>query len=366
METLSEIALSLTPGLGPAGVRHLLRLFDGEDPFALPPATLRQAFSSPSSPVLRAIIDKAAFGRAEQELRYIEQHGIRTLFCTHPDYPQRLNRAETSDCPVLLYVLGGASLNPERSVALVGTRRATPQGRDTTADIVSQLLPLGTTIVSGLAYGIDTAAHSAALQHNLPTLAILGHGLDRIYPPQNRALAASIVNQGGALVTEYPAGTPINPNYFPARNRIIAALSDATVVVEASDKGGALITAAISTTYQRDVFACPGRLSDPYSRGTNNLIATDRATLLRNADDIASRLGWPRLQSAKPEQTTLLPTLTPDQQHIVDILGQHTQLSLDEIAALAGMPVPKTASILFGLEMQKTIRALPGRLYEKA
>lgn len=364
METLSQIALTFTPGLGNTSIRRLVDLYPDEDIFALPASELKTAFGSHLS-IVDDILKKSAFPRAEEELRFCEQNHIRPLFFTDSDYPKRLNSQETDDCPALLYVLGSADLNPERSVAIVGTRRATPYGHDNTDRLVRELTPYNTSIISGLAYGIDTAAHKAALSHGLPTVAVLGHGLDRIYPAENRPLAKRILDSGGALVTEYPNGTAINPRFFPARNRIIAALSDATLVVEASEKGGALITAAIAATYHRDVFAVPGRLSDTYSRGTNNLIATNRALLVRNADDIAYQLGWPIIG----KQLTLnnikdTPKLASDEQKIFNQLKDNGQQTLDELATATGFPLPKAAAILFNLEMNGLVRPLPGHLYQ--
>ena len=363
MDKVGQIALSMLPGLGPTSCRKLLDAYPGQDIFALPPAELKLAFGSHQA-LIDAIRSKSTHARAEQELQLAEQHGVKVLFCTDSDYPQRLNSDETQDCPVVLYMLGKADLNAERMLAVVGTRRATPQGRDLTDRLIGQLQPLNTPIVSGLAYGIDTAAHTAALNHGMPTVAVLGHGLDRIYPPSNRSLAVNIVEQGGALVTEYPMGTAINPRYFPARNRIIAALSDATVVVEASEKGGALITAAIAAGYHREVFAVPGRLTDTYSRGTNNLIATSKALLVRDADDVAYHMGWPMPHTDRGTQQQLFPTLAPDGQRLYDLLHKNQQLSIDELVTLSGLTMPHVASILFDLEMQKVVRALPGRLYQ--
>ncbi|MGX8712572.1 MAG: DNA-processing protein DprA [bacterium] len=364
MNILSQIALTFTPGLGNTSIRRLVDLYPDEDIFTLPKSELKSAFGSHEN-IVDNILNKSAFTRAEEELRFCEQNNIHPLFFTSPDYPVRLNCPETDDCPALLYVLGKADLNPERAIAVVGTRRSTPYGRDNTDRLVCELKPYNTPIVSGLAYGIDTAAHCAALDHNLPTVAVLGHGLDQIYPAQNRPLAKRVLEAGGALVTEYPSGTAINPRYFPARNRIIAAFADATVVVEASEKGGALITAAIAASYQREVFAVPGRLTDTYSRGTNNLIATNRALLVRNADDIAFQLGWPLLgkQVAMAEMKDT-PKLTADEQKIVNALKTSDHLTLDEIASATSFSLPKAASILFNLEMNKVIRTLPGHLYQ--
>lgn len=364
MTPLSQIALTFTHGLGNTSIRRLVDLYPDEDIFTLPKSELKNAFGTHQS-IIDNILGKSGFSRAEEELRFCEQNHIRPLFFTDPNYPARLNRSETDDCPALLYVLGTAELNPERAIAVVGTRHATAYGRDNTDRLVRELQPYNTPIISGLAYGIDTAAHIAALDHGLPTVAVLGHGLDQIYPAQNRPLAKRILEAGGALITEYPSGTAINPRYFPARNRIIAALADATVVVEASEKGGALITAAIAASYHREVFAVPGRLSDTYSRGTNNLIATNRALLVRNADDIAFQLGWPLLG----KQMTLSslqeePKLTADERKIVDVMKNYDHLTLDEIASATAFSLPKTASLLFNLEMGKVVRTLPGHLYQ--
>ena len=364
MNILNQIALTFTPGLGNTSIRRLVDLYPDQDIFALPPSELKAAFGSHQG-IIDNILGKSAFRRAEEELRFCEQNRIRPLFFTHPDYPERLNRTETDDCPALLYVLGSANLNPEHPVAIVGTRRATAYGRDNTDRLVRGLKPYNTPIVSGLAYGIDTAAHTAALAHDLPTIAVLGHGLDQIYPAQNRPLAKRILEAGGALVTEYSSGTAINPRFFPARNRIIAALADATIVVEASEKGGALITAAIAASYHREVFAVPGRLTDTYSHGTNNLIATNRALLVRDADDIAFQLGWPMLgKQLSINEIKEVPKLSPDERKIVDAMKAHDSLTLDEIASATAFSLPKAASILFNLEMNKQVRTLPGHLYQ--
>lgn len=364
MATLSQIALTFTPGLGNTSIRRLVDTYPDEDIFSLPKSELTAAFGEHRD-ITDNILNKSGFHRAEAELRFCEQNGIRPLFFTDDEYPHRLNLAETQDCPALLYVMGQADLNAERAVSIVGTRRSTAQGRDNTDRLVRDLKPYNTPIVSGLAYGIDTAAHTAALDHGLPTVAVLGHGLDRIYPPENRSLTKRILDAGGALVTEYPNGTAIHPSYFPARNRIIAALGDATVVVEASEKGGALITAAIAASYQRDVFALPGRLTDTYSRGCNNLIATNRALLLRTADDIAFQLGWPligkQLAIAEAENAV---KLSPLEQRALDRLREHDRLTLDELAAHLATSLPKAAALMFNLEMQQLVRTLPGHLYQ--
>ena len=364
MDLLSAIALVFTPGLGNASIRRLVEVYPEEDIFALPLSELKRAFGAHKN-VIESIRNKSSFGRAEEELRFCENNHIRPLFFTDPAFPSRLNTQETEDCPALLYCLGQTDLNPERAVSVVGTRRATATGRDNTDMLVRELKSYGPHIVSGLAYGIDAAAHTAALDHGLPTVAVLGHGLDRIYPASNRPLAKRILENGGALVTEYPSGTAINPGYFPARNRIIAAMSEATIVVEASEKGGALITAAIAGSYQREVFAIPGRWGDTYSKGTNNLIATNRALLIRNARDIAFQLGWPivgdqlSIDNMKDEGK-----LSSAEQRIVNLLKEREVLTLEELSSSTGFSLAKTASILFTLELDNRIHALPGHGYQ--
>lgn len=361
MNKLRQIALSMLPGLGATGCRRLLKAMPGVDPFELPHDELQRLFHS-NRDTCAAIAGRTTFEQAGRCLRWAEEKGVRVLFCTDDDFPQRLCRPDTPDAPVLLYALGRADLNAARTLALVGSRKATHHGREFTARLVAGLKPCGATVVSGLAYGIDTAAHTAALDEGLPTVAVLGHGLDRIYPPENRALARRIVEQGGALVTEYPHGTAINPRHFPARNRIIAALSDAVGVVEAQRKGGALITASIAQSYHREVFAVPGRPSDPCSEGTNALIATQRASMARSADDIAAIMDWP-LGETQAAQPTLFPTLTAEQQHLYDVLAGEESTSMDSLLEQCGLPRPAVMAALFDLEAMQMVQALPGRRY---
>lgn len=363
MADIYQIALSFTPGIGCTSCRQLIDVCgSAEAVFSLSRSGLVEIFGQRRE-LIDAIANRVTFPRAEQEMQFVERGGLRAIFFTEDAYPRRLNFDETADCPPLLYVQGDADLNAPRTVSIVGTRRATAAGRDNCDSLVRQFLPLEPVIVSGLAYGIDTAAHVAAVRHGLPTVAVLGHGLDRIYPNTNRKLAEDIISHGGALVTEYPSGTSINPRFFPARNRIIAALGDATVVVEAAAKGGALITAAIANSYGREVFAVPGRLTDTYSCGTNNLIATNKAVLLRTADDVAYHLGWP-MPGLEAKQQELFPVFSPEEQALLDILHKNLTLGFDELTALSGMPQARVAAALFNLEMDNAIRALPGRLYE--
>ena len=364
MELLDQIAFTLLPGIGAGRCRELLAANPCLNPFALTPTEIRLLFAN-TPEAAQAILNRSTYAKAEQLLRDAEQRGVRILFCTDPAFPQRLNRISGGDAPVLLYVAGTANLNAERTLSIVGTRKATPYGRDMTARIVKGVKPFGATIISGLAYGIDTAAHTAAVDCELPTVAVLGHGLDRIYPPENSHLAHRIVDQGGALLSEYPIGTPINPRHFPARNRIIAAMGDATIVSEAAAKGGALITTSMAIALGREVFAIPGRLTDSTSEGTNNLIADGKAHMLRTAADLCAPLRWPAIDPTTPatQQTALPIGLNAEQQQLFDRLRQQDSTPLDELARAMGQPVSKVSATIFTLEMEGLVRSLPGKCY---
>lgn len=361
------IALTLTPGLGNKTIRQLLALCPKpEELFAMNRAQLREIFQHHDS-IIAAIESRHPLAQAEQAIPLMEGYGVDTLFCTEADYPQRLNEAGCEDTPVLLYRLGKCNLNAEHTVAMVGSRKCTDYGRTTAHRLVEGMKADGTTIVSGLAYGIDTAAHTAALEHGLPTVAVMGHGLDIVYPPQNRLLARQIVERGGALLSEYPLHTQISASNFPARNRIVAALADATIVVEAAERGGALITANMANSYHREVFAVPGRLDDPLSEGCNNLVINNKAVMIRNAGDLFYQMGWKNTfdrQRQREEQLSLFSSLNANQQLVVRLLTENREMTLDEIVSKSGLSLPKIASIMMELELKNMVRCLPGRLYK--
>lgn len=365
---LYNIAISMTPGLGCRSCRQLLELLpDPEEVFNMSRKQLKELFGNHDG-IIENIATKTMLPRAEEELKWCEKHGIRILFATDADYPQRLNRADCADTPVTLYLKGDCDLNVTRVVSIVGTRRATEYGKDMTSRLVEQMKSEEILIVSGLAYGIDGAAHRASLANGLSTVGVLGHGLDRIYPPLHRNLAKEMIYNKGALLTEYPSQTKINPAYFPARNRIIAALSDATIVVEAAEKGGALITAGIAGSYHRDVFAVPGQVFDSYSKGCNNLIACNRATLLRSIDDLFYILGWDR-KSNTPASTSgiqqeLFASLSGDEKVIFDILQKTPNLTMAEIEEKCSLSLPKIANALLNMELSNYVKCLPGKIYK--
>lgn len=364
---LYNIALTLVPGLGPKTIRQLFNLVaNSEELFAMSHSQLTELFTRHHN-IIHSIESKTTMHDAEKLVAEVEKYNIEPLFFTDPAYPQRLNQAGCEDTPTLLYRLGTCDLNTQYSIALVGSRKATDYGRTTTARLVKELSAIKPLIVSGLAYGIDTVAHTSSISCESPTVAVLGHGLDTIYPSQNRGLAKRILEAGGSLLTEYPLHTEIKATNFPARNRIIAALSDATIVVEAAERGGALITANIANSYHREVFAVPGRLNDSTSEGCNNLIINNKAIMIRNAGDLYYQMGWEcefDRRQHKAQQQSLFATLSPSQQSIVDLLTKNNEMTLDEIDLQCEMSLPKIASIMIELELKNIVRCLPGKIYK--
>ncbi len=362
-----HIAIVNIPGLGAKGLRQLMEVCESaEHLFGMSRPQLREIF--PRHPaIVNAIECKTTLRQAEQEIPRLEKYGIETFFFTEDEYPQRLNRPGCEDTPALLYRMGQCNLNPHHAVAIVGSRKCTDYGRTVATRLIQEMIADKPLIISGLAYGIDTAAHTAAVNNGLPTVAVLGHGLDTIYPSQNRALAQHILEQGGALVTEYPLGTGIQAAYFPARNRIVAALADATVVVESAERGGGLITANIANSYHREVFAVPGRLDDPLSEGCNNLVVNNKAIILRNAGDLYFQMGWKNAMVKarhKEQQQELFATLKNNEQKIVHLLQEQREMTMDEIDQCCDLSLPQIAASLMEMELKGVVRCLPGRIYK--
>ena len=301
--------------------------------------------------------------RCEEELAYTSAHKIRILALGDADYPARL--AEADDAPLLLYYLGKGNLNATHIVSVVGTRRCTERGRELCAHFAADLQRMApdTLIVSGLAYGIDIAAHRAALAAGLPTVGVLAHGLDQVYPRMHRDTAIEMLRTGG-LLTEYMSHTTPEKVNFVQRNRIVAAMSDAVVVVESAARGGSLITAELAFGYSRDVFAFPGRPSDAASAGCNTLIRSTKATLIQSAADFVESMGWEvQPLCAESQQTDLFPNLTPDERAIVSALHGTDGLSLTQLCETLALPVASLMSLLSALEMRGIISTLPGNRF---
>jgi DNA processing protein len=301
-----------------------------------------------------------ALAIAEEELIFIQKNGIVPLFFLNDNYPQRLRHCE--DGPVLMYSQGNVDYNNQKVVSIVGTRKATEYGKDFCDKIVADLTPHKPLIVSGLAYGIDVCAHKAAIKNNLPTAGVLAHGLDRLYPAQHKNVANQMI-ENGALLSDYKSRTNPDRENFPKRNRIVAGISDLTIVIESSKKGGSLITAHIANDYNRDVFALPGRLGDSQSEGCNNLIKTNKAALIQSVKDIEYIMGWEVKKKTKPTQQQLFVELTPEQKIIADIITKQGKIGIDELSLQAKLPMNKITAELLDMEFSGVVKTLPGKVY---
>lgn len=305
---------------------------------------------------------KAALERAEKEVKWIEKSNIHPIFYLDKAYPKRLSHCE--DGPVMLYTKGNMDLNTSKIISIVGTRKATDYGKEYCEKIIADLVPHQPLIVSGLAFGIDICAHKAAMQHQLPTVATLAHGLDRIYPSQHSVVAKQMEENGG-LITEFMHETNPDRENFPKRNRIVAGIADLTLVIESSKKGGSLITADLANQYNRDVFALPGRLNDEYSEGCNWLIKTNKAALIQSAKDIEYIMGWETAATQKAmQQTQLFVELSDDEKMVTQILSSTDKMPIDSIALKSSLPMSKTAALLLNLEFNGIVKSYPGKMYK--
>jgi DNA processing protein len=303
-----------------------------------------------------------ALKRAAAEMEFIAKHNILALTLNDERYPARLR--ECSDPPVIVYYKGNADLNQRRVIDIVGTRRSTSYGQDLIHRFIGRLKELcpEVLIVSGLAYGIDICAHRQALATGFDTVGVLAHGLDTIYPGHHRDTAVQMVSHGG-LLTEYMSQTEPFANNFRQRNRIVAGMSDATIVVESAHKGGALITARIAQEYNRDVFAFPGPVGAPYSEGCNHLIRDSKAGLITSADDFMAAMGWQPVQQAETVERQLFPSLTPEEQQVAQWLRQMGDLQLNMLSVKTNIPMGRLNALLFQMEMKGVIRAMAGGTY---
>jgi DNA processing protein len=364
-----ELALTLLPGIGPQLTRQLMSYgSSAKNVFLLPPGKLRRVpgVGEATIKILTGPERGKALAQAEASLRKAEKEGVQILFYTSKQFPHRLKLLP--DAPVLLYYQGPADLNAPKVLALVGTRQATDYGREQTERLLKGVLPHQPLIVSGLAYGIDIMAHRAALQEGLATVGVMATGLDIIYPAAHRKTAEKMRETGG-LLTEFPFGTQPDRYNFPQRNRIIAGLADGTVVVEAAAKGGALITAELALSYDRDVLAVPGPLGAPTSEGCNALIKTNKAALYQEPRDLEQLLNWDAALHL-PGKFQPAPSYSPDdfsteEFALVTVLAAAParELHMDELAWKAQLPIHAVASLLLGLEFRGVVRALPGKKF---
>lgn len=350
-------------GVGTVRARHLLSVY----------LSLEEFFSdSPENVAIRSGFTRefvSSMQRSEaleisaRVVDYLEAHSIHTVFCTSPQFPRRLNTCP--DAPLLLYAKGHFDYNAPRMVSVVGTRSATSYGEALCRAMIASFKDQDITVVSGLALGIDACAHRACLEFGVPTLGVLGHGLDRIYPSTHRELARKMLTQGG-VVTEFIPGTKPDRENFPMRNRIVAGLSDALIVVESKKSGGSLITAQLANDYNRDVFAFPGSVRRATSQGCNTLIARQQAHLLESPEAFLEFMGWKSAGKEPNPQRSFFHALSGNQQRIVEVLSQSPGLQIDVLSIKTSMPITSLNVELFQLEMDGVVRSLPGKTYAMA
>ncbi|GAA4470969.1 DNA-processing protein DprA [Nibrella saemangeumensis] len=364
IETLHQIALTLVPGVGDILIRQLVSYCGSATGVFQASLPALRKVPGIGEVTARAIRHPDVLNEAGKVLDRLEKLGASALFYTSKEYPVRLKGLY--DAPALLYVKGTIDLNVARTVGLVGTRQATEYGRRITEELVQALQPYGAIVISGLAYGIDIAAHRASLAHQLPTIGVMASGLDIIYPTVHQKTAHEMLANGG-LVTENRPGVKPDAHLFPARNRIIAGLSDAVVVVEAAAKGGAIITATYANNYHREVFAVPGHLNQTFSQGCNKLIRENRAQIYTRPADIIEALNWDQSQTARTPATEamVLPVdFTEEESQVIALLRQQTDMHIDDLSWRTQIPMGRLASLLLNLEFRNFIRTLPGKKYQ--
>jgi DNA processing protein len=356
-----KIALNLIEGVGFKTAKKLFSKFgDAKNIFSQKKKEFEE-IEGISKKAVANILKKETFERAEKEVRFIEKHKIETLFYKDTRYPKRLKQCE--DAPVLLFSKGKVDYNNQKVISIVGTRKPSVYGKKITIDLIDALKQYQLLIVSGLAYGIDVMAHKHSIKCNLATVGVLAHGLDKIYPTEHRPVALEMI-ENGSLLTEFISETVPNRENFPKRNRIVAGMADATIIIESGAKGGSMITAHLAAGYNRDVYAVPGRIDDVKSEGCNKLIKTNIAALIQSAGDIEYLMNWQTDEKKKNIQPQLFVDLSKEEEKVIAVLKEKGKISIDEICILANMPMSKVSVLLLTLEMNGLIRPLPGKVFE--
>ena len=361
-QLLYQIGLSLIPGIGDVNGKKLVAYCGGPEAVFHEKKTILAQIPGIGEQTINNIVNQHVLSRAEEEITFMEKNGVKALFYLDQAYPKRLQHC--SDSPMMLYYKGVTNLNADHVIGIVGTRNATDYGKYLTNKIIEELSSDKILVVSGLAYGIETLAHRASLKYGLDTVAVLGHGLQTIYPAENIKLAHNMIEHGG-LLTENISGTQPDRENFPKRNRIVAGMVDCLIVIESAMKGGALITADIANSYDREVFAFPGRIGDIYSEGCNYLIRINKANLLEKAANIRYVMRWDVKTKVVAKQMRMFRDFTPEEQQIIDVFGQENVIHIDQVITRTNMSLPKIASILLSLEFDGVLIALPGKRYQK-
>lgn len=360
---LYEVAITLIPGVGDVIAKKLIAYCGGAEAVFQEKKKNLLHIPGIGERTVESIVSQNVLSRAEKELIFAEKNNIKILYYLSHDYPKRLQHCY--DSPVLIYCKGHTNLNTEKIIGVVGTRNVTDYGKILTEKLISDLVADNVLVISGLAYGVDTCAHKAALNNDLKTVAVLAHGFQTIYPSVNANLARKIIDNGGCLLTEYINGTEPDRENFPKRNRIVAGMIDCLVVVESADRGGALITAELANSYNRDVFAFPGRTSDVFSAGCNKIIKQNKANIILNADDIRYIMHWDTKDNRTPKQLRMFREFSDEEKMILDLFDKDDIVYLDTFIDKTGLSPTKIASVLLSLEFDGILSALPGKRYQK-
>ena len=360
-QLLYQIALTLIDGIGAVQAKLLIEHF--ETPEAVFKAKKKDLSLIEGIGEIRASKIKSFtdFNEAANEIPFIEKHHIQPLFITDKNYPQKL--LHCYDTPTMLYYRGTADLNNPKSISIIGTRTNTDYGRQITEKIIEELQLQNVTIFSGLAFGIDAIAHKAAVKNNLPTVGVLAHGLDSIYPAQHKSLAKEMLLNGG-LLTEFRKNTKADKHNFPRRNRIVAGMTTATIVIESSDRGGSMITAELAFNYNRDLFAVPGKTTDSKSAGCLKLIQQNKAALFTTTEQMLEELGWQEKIKKIKHQRELFIELSADEKIIIDIIKEKVIVSIDEIYLKSNLSSSSVATAILNLELQNVLQCMPGKMYK--
>lgn len=359
---LYEIALTLIQGVGDVVGKKLVAYCGGAEAVFCETKKALTKIPNITESIVDNIMSPNVLKRAEEEIKFVEKNEITPLFYLDSQYPKRLQHCH--DSPMLLYYKGKADLNAPKVVGVVGTRNISDYGKYVTENVIEELSADNVLIVSGLAYGVDAAAHRAALKYDLATVGVLGHGMQTVYPAENRKLSQKMLEKGGVL-SEFISGTKPDRENFPQRNRIVAGMVDCLLVVESALKGGAMITAEIANSYDREVFAVPGRVGDIYSEGCNHLIKINKANLLTNAADIRYIMRWDVDTKVVAKQMRMFRDFSEDEKKIMDVFGDNRTVHLDDIIVGSELPPSKIASVLLSLEFDGILTALPGKRYQK-
>lgn len=357
-----QIALTLLDGIGYRNAKLLLAYLGSEEKIFDEKLNLTTKVPGLKKERFRKLNRKEALEKADIIRKFNQKHHINTMFYTDRNYPRRLK--ECSDSPVLLYYKGDIDFNPRKSIAIVGTRNMTSYGKQILNEFIATIAPYNVQVVSGLALGVDGYAHEKCIEHGVSTIGVLGHGLDRIYPSQHKQLAQSMIQtKGCGLITEFTHNTLPDRENFPQRNRIVAGMTDATIVIESGAKGGSLITAHLANDYNREVFAFPGDIHRPYSKGCNHLIAKNKAHLITCGKDFIQLMGWKKEEEEVGNQIDLFAGLQGDEKKIAKIIKEFEKISIDVLSLKLKKPIGVLSSALLSLELKGVIMSLPGKNY---